>query len=788
MKNKFFFIFILLIKSHIVYAEQFIFETKNIKILNKGKIITSDQGKVVSTSKDLEIIADRFEYNKELNQLDINGNGFIFLKTRDIKIFFDSGIIDQKNSIYKAKGNILFEDLQNKILIEAKEIVYDDYNQILTSDMQTILRNTIENEEQKADKFYYDIKNGLIKYENLELKSKEDINIKSKISYFDVNNREFIGKDFQLSFLQSEYNLDPRLKGNIFKQKTNGDSEITKGIFTTCKKNDNCPPWSLKAKKINHDKKKKIIFYEDTVLRIYNLPVLYFPKFFHPDPSVKRQSGFLMPSLKSSNNVNFFDLPYFYAINKHSDATLTPRLYTNDSILMHTEYRQKNFNSDHVVDSSFYYSRNNKNKNHFFYDFNKNLENSKIDINIQTVSDDTYLKREKINLKDDTNNFNILKNSINYEYYIDDLNFDFETSIYENLEKNSNDRYEYIFPNIKLEKKLENQTKLKGDFSFTSKASIRNYNTNVYDRINVNDLYFNSSPIISESGFYNNFNFLIKNTNSNSSNSKITKNDESLNLNSIIQLNSSLPLIKKNDKANKIITPKISFRLSPGHTQNNKDKDVKIDITNIYELNRIGEDDSIEGGLSMTYGLDYVYNKNNLLDNFFSFKFANNLRISEDEDLPNNNQLGHKTSNFFNEISFKPNEYFKAKYSSSMNNNLKDISYETLGNEFTINNLVTSFEYVNENYGSEKNSFLYNSLEYSFDENNSLIFSTRENKNSDLTEYYNLIYQYQNDCLKASIEYNKDYYSDRDLKPEESLFFKLTIVPFGETSGPNFLK
>ena len=68
---------------------------------------------------------------------------------------------------------------------------------------------------------------------------------------------------------------------------------------------------------------------------------------------------------------------------------------------------------------------------------------------------------------------------------------------------------------------------------------------------------------------------------------------------------------------------------------------------------------------------------------------------------------------------------------------------------------------------------------------NNIKFSTRENKSSNLTEYYNLIYEYKNDCLAASIEYNKDYYDDRDIKPEENIFLKLTIIPFGETSSPN---
>ena len=52
-----------------------------------------------------------------------------------------------------------------------------------------------------------------------------------------------------------------------------------------------------------------------------------------------------------------------------------------------------------------------------------------------------------------------------------------------------------------------------------------------------------------------------------------------------------------------------------------------------------------------------------------------------------------------------------------------------------------------------------------------------------LKNVYNIIYEYQNDCLTAALEYNKNYYDDRDIKPEESIFFKLTIMPFGQIAS-----
>ena len=49
-----------------------------------------------------------------------------------------------------------------------------------------------------------------------------------------------------------------------------------------------------------------------------------------------------------------------------------------------------------------------------------------------------------------------------------------------------------------------------------------------------------------------------------------------------------------------------------------------------------------------------------------------------------------------------------------------------------------------------------------------------------MTEFYNLVYQYENDCLRAAIEYTK-FYSDDDIKPERN-YYLLTIVPFSKIS------
>ena len=56
-------------------------------------------------------------------------------------------------------------------------------------------------------------------------------------------------------------------------------------------------------------------------------------------------------------------------------------------------------------------------------------------------------------------------------------------------------------------------------------------------------------------------------------------------------------------------------------------------------------------------------------------------------------------------------------------------------------------------------------------------FKTRQNRKFNLTEFYDLIYQFKNDCLTAGIQYKKTFYNDKDIKPNEDLMFTLTLFP-----------
>ena len=63
-----------------------------------------------------------------------------------------------------------------------------------------------------------------------------------------------------------------------------------------------------------------------------------FSKFFHPDPTVKRQSGFLQPRLNNSNILgSSLTLPYFKIISESQDYTFTPTWFDNDILSLQND-------------------------------------------------------------------------------------------------------------------------------------------------------------------------------------------------------------------------------------------------------------------------------------------------------------------------------------------------------------------------------------------------------------------------------------------------------------------
>ncbi|MCX8503593.1 MAG: LPS-assembly protein LptD [Beijerinckiaceae bacterium] len=127
-----------------------------------------------------------------------------------------------------------------------------------------------------------------------------------------------------------------------------------KGTFTACdacKEDPSKPPlWQVRARRIIHNQVEKVIYYEDAMLDIGGVPVMYMPYFSAPDNTIPRRSGFLTPLYTSTSTLGQgVAVPYYYVISPDRDMTVTPTLYSRQGILLEGEYRQKLDNGDYIV-------------------------------------------------------------------------------------------------------------------------------------------------------------------------------------------------------------------------------------------------------------------------------------------------------------------------------------------------------------------------------------------------------------------------------------------------------
>jgi len=216
-----------------------------------------------------------------------------------------------------------------------------------------------------------------------------------------------------------------------------------------------------------------------------------------------------------------------------------------------------------------------------------------------------------------------------------------------------------------------------------------------------------------------------------------------------------------------------------------------INANNVFDINRLGISNDFEAGKSFTIGLDYKYDplldnssentNNNLLedieDKYLEIKLATVVRDQYESNIPLNSTLNRKNSDLFGSINNKLLDNVDLLYEFSLDNDMKTINSNTIETEISINNFVTSFNFIEQRNEIGSTHLLSNTTEYKINDSKSFKFSTRRNKKINLTEYYDLSYEYKNDCLTAAIKFNKSFYQDKDLKPTEDLFFTITLIP-----------
>ena len=842
------FIFILFISFDQSSADDVIINAEVVDIKEKGNLIIASGSVSITDGKNITIEGKEAKYNKLNQSIQIEGNVIFLDRNKNYKVSSKKIIFDRKNNIISSfentEASLLDKSNINTILkITGKKSSFDKNKEILEINENVVLKDFINNYEIFSEKIIFsrtkqlirslgktkinyegdyfiltkdiffnrnknilytkkpttitdnlnnrfelsnlnlNLEEKIFKAKNIKLSDIENNSLELINGYVNLNSNELIGSDFTLNFNKNMFGNsenDPRLIGRYIIA-NNSETMMKKSSFTTCKNIDGkCPAWSISADEVIHKKEKKRIEYKNAWLEIYDVPVAYFPYFFHPDPTVKRQSGFLFPEFINSSNLGFStQIAYFNAIDHDRDMTISPRVYTNNNLFIQTEYRQILENSNWITDFSF--NKKNNSNSHFFSTLSGGVENSFYKMKIETVSNKDYLKKYQIK-SPLIENYSVLNSSLSYEKHSEDYSFSSSLNIIEDLSKTRSDRYEYSMPSYMFSKETLFTNNIFDKLIFKSNGNYRKYNTNVDEMDIVNDFIFSSNNQDQVNNLEKELKFLIRNINTYGDLSSTYKEDSSYNILGSILLNFKYPLFKESKSSKQFLTPITSFRYSPYKGANLKNEQTLIRFQDLFLLDRINSI-TVESGASATLGLEYK-NQNNINQDKIILGLAMNFRNKEDKDLPPSSSLGQKTSDLIGYSGINITENLSLNYNFSIDQNLSEANYSLVSANYNGDRFKTSFEYMEKSNFIGDESYLTNYTKLDLNKKNSLGFETSKNIDKDITNYYNLIYTYKNDCLKASVVYNKQFYQEDSINSGKNIFFKISFIPFGTVNTP----
>ncbi len=169
-------------------------------------------------------------------------------------------------------------------------------------------------------------------------------------------------------------------------------------MFTAC---DGCDSfghaWEIYGKKITHDSDEKMLYFYSPSFWVYNgyLPLLWFPYYEMPDPSVKYKTGFLDPSFGSTNKMGTqINLPFYINISEQHDITPTLSILTKENPLFQIEHRLNAEHSEYRTNAAFTHNKDGENRWYVFNDDTIELgENARASIYVQRTSDKTFLQK-----------------------------------------------------------------------------------------------------------------------------------------------------------------------------------------------------------------------------------------------------------------------------------------------------------------------------------------------------------------------------------------------------------
>jgi len=576
-----------------------------------------------------------------------------------------------------------------------------------------------------------------------------------------------------------------RFKGTI--------SRLKKALYSACNCDDpnKKPTWQIKASEVVHDSNRKKISYKNAFLEFLGFPVAYTPYYSHPDPSVKRQSGFLFPSYTTNSELGtIISTPYYYALSPYKDLTIEPMYISNQRPLIYAQYRQMFDNGELNVESSItnadrrtrVTTYSNKTRGHLFIDgkFDHN-EFWRYGFNVKRSTDDTYLSRYMFAGATDRLQSNFFTEGF------DDKNYFYATGIATQVQSSTyqSNKTPLILPLINYNYQSE-----KTKFGFI------NFNASFVSltrRLGADSRKISVQPIVTypfTDNFGNRFKFQAKTTLSSYMVSHVerTNNNDYKGIKSRIHpellFGWDLPLQKSNNNSVFYLKPTAALILAPNRGGNeeipNEDSNsFEFGETHLFNSSLYPGDDKLEkSNQRFDYGLNFSV-KSETKKISSDFFIGQSFRFRKNHNFGSKSGLDDKLSDLIGRIGFGFGDKLNISYRFLLN---KDKMFSTRRDQFTIstkiynNDISINYLYLEPTTGiSDEREEINFSFSHIFNDNYSLRYSIKEDLSSSGGMLgQNLALRFDNECFTTEIGLNRSYYLDREIKPNDT--FLITFI------------
>lgn len=584
-------------------------------------------------------------------------------------------------------------------------------------------------------------------------------------------------------------------------ERSNDRTTFRKAVYSPCEiceEGDN-PVWQIKAVKVVHDVDKKRLYYDNAFLEFLGVPIFYMPYISHPDPSVKKGSGLLVPEVRQRDELGLvLAVPYFIDIDPTQDVTLTPIITTKERAVLGTEYRKQFRKGSLTAEGSVTYvpERDDFNqpigrdflRGHLFssgqFIHNKHWRST---YQLRFASDDTYLTRY------DWSDEDTLVNTYALEGFYDNHYVSARLIGFQGLRvEDETGLVPQALPNIRYRYESDPLWRGARAFADVNAVAIQRFDGQDTRRAMVSGgvrLPWNftnglrtTTTVLGRGDLYD-----VSDADRPDDPAFATTNGSRSRALARISIDMRLPLINSLGKFTQILEPRVLFVAGTSgendEIPNEDSRSFDLDDANIFLTDRVPGEDLWDGGTRVTYGATWRL----LMDKIeLDATLAQSFSFDDDTvTYPRGTGLEGNFSDFVGRVSLRVSDWLTVRNrfridKSNFSVRRNQINATVGTDRFSV---TVGYEQLNRNPGPDLPSDreeLRLASRLRIDENWQVTASTVQDLTSGrsaVTNRASLIYT--DECLEFQLNYRRNFTQDRDVEPGTAVTFRVVLRNLG---------